>query len=157
GADLIVTLGGASVGDYDLVRHVAGDLAFYKVAIRPGKPLMAGHVGETPLIGLPGNPVAAMVCGHVFLRPALDALLGLPAGPLPRGRAALTRDLEAGGVREHYMRAALGPDGVTPFADQDSSVQSLLAAADALLIQPPDAPPMRAGAMVDIIRLRGTA
>ena len=79
GADLIVTLGGASVGDYDLVRTAVGAAAldFYKVAMRPGKPLMAGRVEGAPLVGLPGNPVSAMVCGHIFLRPALDALLGL--------------------------------------------------------------------------------
>jgi len=156
GADLIVTLGGASVGDYDLVREVADALDFYRVAIRPGKPLMAGRVGATPLVGLPGNPVSAMVCGHVFLRPALDAMLGLPAGPLPRVRARLAQDMAAGGPREHYMRAALGPDGVAPFADQDSSVQSLMAQADALIVQPPDAPAAQAGEMVEIIPLRGT-
>jgi len=157
GADLIVTLGGASVGDYDLVRHVADALDFYRVAIRPGKPLMAGRVGAAPLVGLPGNPVSAMVCAHVFLRPALDAMLGLPAGPLPRAQARLAQDMAAGGPREHYMRAALGPEGVTPFADQDSAAQSLMAQADALLIQPPHAPPAQAGAMVEIIRLRGTS
>lgn len=156
GADLIVTLGGASVGDYDLVRHVADALDFYRVAIRPGKPLMAGRVGATPLIGLPGNPVSAMVCGHVFLRPALDAMLGLPAGPLRRAQARLAQDVPAGGPREHYMRAALGPEGVAPFADQDSSVQSLMAEADALLVRPPHAPAAQAGATVEIIGLRGT-
>jgi len=135
---------------------VADALDFYRVAIRPGKPLMAGRVGATPLVGLPGNPVSAMVCGHVFLRPALDAMLGLPAGPLPRVRARLAQDMAAGGPREHYMRAALGPDGVAPFADQDSSVQSLMAQADALIVQPPDAPAAQAGEMVEIIPLRGT-
>jgi len=139
------------------VRHVADALDFYRVAIRPGKPLMAGRVGAAPLVGLPGNPVSAMVCAHVFLRPALDAMLGLPAGPLPRAQARLAQDMAAGGPREHYMRAALGPEGVTPFADQDSSAQSLMAQADALLIQPPHAPPAQAGAMVEIIRLRGTS
>jgi molybdopterin molybdotransferase len=157
GADMIVTLGGASVGDYDLVRDVVGDaaLAFYKVAMRPGKPLMAGRVGEATLIGLPGNPVSAMVCGHVFLRPALDGLLGLPAGPLPRTPRPLAAPVAAGGPREHYARATLNPDGtVAIFSNQDSSVQSLLAAADLLAVQPPHGPALPAGAPIETISLR---
>ncbi len=157
GADLVVTLGGASVGDYDLVRDALGEatLDFYKIAMRPGKPLMAGRLGAAPLVGLPGNPVSSMVCGHVFLRPALDALLGLPAGPLTRRKAVLAVDLPAGGPREHYMRATMAPDGaVAPFPDQDSSLQSVLAAADALLVRPPDAPPAPAGSIVEIVALR---
>jgi molybdopterin molybdotransferase len=159
GADLIVTLGGASVGDHDLVRDALGDeqLDFYKVALRPGKPLMAGRVRGAPMIGLPGNPVSALVCGHVFLRPALDALLGLPAGPLPRSRARLAHDLAPGGPREHYMRATLasGDEGptVAPFDAQDSSMLSRLSAADCLMVQPPHAPAMRAGTMIDVIAL----
>jgi molybdopterin molybdotransferase len=158
GADLIVTLGGASVGDYDLVAEAVGALAFYKVAMRPGKPLMAGRVGASPLVGLPGNPVSAMVCGHIFLRPALDALLGLAAGPLPRLRAVLGVDLPKGGPREHYMRAQMRREGgglvVTPFANQDSSVLSLLARADALLVRPAHSGPLAAGDAVDVLPLR---
>jgi molybdopterin molybdotransferase len=160
GADLIVTLGGASVGDYDLVRAALGDdaLAFYKVAMRPGKPLMAGRFRGAPVVGLPGNPVSAMVCGHIFLRPALDALLGLQAGPLPRRRARLAVDLDPGGPREHYMRARLsatdGELAIEPFRNQDSSVLSLLSEADALLVQPPHAPAQRAGALAEFIPLR---
>ena len=159
GADLIVTLGGASVGDHDLVRDALGDeqLDFYKVAMRPGKPLMAGRVRGAPMIGLPGNPVSALVCGHVFLRPALDALLGLQAGPLPRSRARLVHDLDPGGPREHYMRATLSPGEdaprVVPFDAQDSSMLSRLSAADCLMVQPPHAPAMRAGTMIDVIAL----
>jgi molybdopterin biosynthesis enzyme len=105
GADLIVTLGGASVGDHDLVREVFGqgglELSFYRINMRPGKPLMAGRIaGGPPMIGLPGNPVSAMVCGHLFLRPALDAFAGLPAGPLPRRRAPLAEAIGANGGRE---------------------------------------------------------
>jgi molybdopterin molybdotransferase len=155
--DLIVTLGGASVGDYDLVRDVvgAGALSFYKVAMRPGKPLMAGLIGGVPLVGLPGNPVSAMVCGHVFLRPALDAMLGLPAGPLARARAPLSVPLGAGGPREHYMRARLDGGMIAPFATQDSGAILGLATADALLVQPPHGPALPAGAEAEYIPLHG--
>jgi molybdopterin molybdotransferase len=155
--DLIVTLGGASVGDYDLVRDVvgAGALSFYKVAMRPGKPLMAGLIGGVPLVGLPGNPVSAMVCGHVFLRPALDAMLGLPAAPLARARAPLAVPLGAGGPREHYMRARLDGGAITPFATQDSGAILGLATADALLVQPPHGPALPAGAEAEYIPLHG--
>ncbi|MEM1313109.1 MAG: gephyrin-like molybdotransferase Glp [Pseudomonadota bacterium] len=162
GADLIVTLGGASVGDHDLVRQVAGDqglaLDFYRVAMRPGKPLMAGRLGATPMVGLPGNPVSAIVCGHVFLRPAVDALLGLPAAALPRERARLARPLAANGPREHYARAALqlGPDGVlgVDVAErQDSSLLSVLSRANALAVIPPRHPAQPAGAEISVIRI----
>jgi molybdopterin molybdotransferase len=161
GADLIVTLGGASVGEHDLVKDVVGldALAFYKIAMRPGKPLMAGRFAGRPVMGLPGNPVSAMVCGHLFLRPAIDALLGLPAGPLPRRRARLAADLPKGGPREHYMRARLverdGETLVEPFENQDSSVLTLLSAADAFLVQPADGPALPAGAIVETIPLKG--
>lgn len=157
--DLIVTLGGASVGDYDFVGRVVGTdhLSFYKVAMRPGKPLMAGRVGGVPLVGLPGNPVSAMVCGHVFLRPALDALCGLPAGPLPLATARLAVPMAKGGPREHYMRARLEVTGaettITPFAEQDSGAISALARADALLVQPPHGPAQHAGAPVSYVPL----
>ncbi|MGG7566195.1 molybdopterin molybdotransferase MoeA [Rhodovulum sp. DZ06] len=162
GADLVVTLGGASVGDHDLVAEVFGegglDLSFYKIAMRPGKPLMAGRIKDGPMmVGLPGNPVSAMVCGHLFLRPALDAFAGLPAGPLPRARAPLAAAVPATAGREHYARAALedGPDGprLRVFNRQDSSVLSLLADADALAVFPAGAPAMAAGEMAEYIRL----
>lgn len=160
GADLIVTLGGASVGEHDFVGRVVGEdaLSFYKVAMRPGKPLMAGRYQDLPLVGLPGNPVSAMVCGHVFLRPALDSMLGLAPRPLARLRAALDAPLPAGGPREHYMRARLkrGDDGLTiaPFTSQDSARLTGLADADALLVQPPNAPALPAGAPVPFVPLR---
>lgn len=160
GADLIVTLGGASVGEHDFVARVVGaaSLAFYKVAMRPGKPLMAGRYRGVPLVGLPGNPVSAMVCGHVFLRPALHALLGLPAHPLPRLTAPLAAPLAAGGPREHYMRARLlpGEGGLTlaPLASQDSARLTGLAEAEALLVQPPHAPALQAGALAQFVPLR---
>jgi molybdopterin molybdotransferase len=144
GADVIVTIGGASVGDHDIVADVAAGLglerAFYKIAMRPGKPLMAGRMGASVMLGLPGNPVSAIVCGHLFLLPLLRAMQGLPdAGPWPL-RARLGCDLPANGVREHYMRARLvaGDDlpVITPFATQDSALLGILSEATALLIRP---------------------
>jgi molybdopterin molybdotransferase len=151
GADVIVTIGGASVGDHDLVGPVAKAMgatrAFYKIAMRPGKPLMAGRMGDAVLLGLPGNPVSSIVCAHLFLRPLLRALQGLGPWPMPTATARLTCDLPANGPRTHYMRAALGPDGtITPFDRQDSSLLTVLAQADALLIQPAHDPGQTAGA-----------
>lgn len=151
GADVIVTIGGASVGDHDLVGPVAealgADRAFYKVALRPGKPLMAGRMGAAMLLGLPGNPVSSIVCGHLFLRPVLRAMQGLGAYPLPSSSATLATDLPANGPRMHFMRATLGPDHtITPLPDQDSALLSVLCAADALLIRPVNDPARRQGA-----------
>lgn len=152
GADLIVTIGGASVGDHDIVAQVAGDLglarAFYKVAIRPGKPLMAGRLGDAVMIGLPGNPVSAMVCGQVFLLPALRVLMGLPAAPAPQKDARLARDIGSNGPRAHYMRAELIGDEITPFQRQDSALLSVLSGANALLLRPPHDPARKAGETV---------
>ncbi|MGR3436350.1 MAG: molybdopterin molybdotransferase MoeA [Shimia sp.] len=155
GCDLIVTVGGASVGDHDLVAATADTLgmerAFYKVAMRPGKPLMAGRLSGTPLVGLPGNPVSAMVCGTIFLRPMIDVMLGLGARPAPRYPVRLAHDLPANGPREHYMRARTGPDGVAAADRQDSALLTILAGADALLVRPPHDPARRAGETVDIV------
>jgi molybdopterin molybdotransferase len=158
GADLIVTIGGASVGDHDLVGKVAGlEHSFWKLALRPGKPLMAGRLNGVPMLGLPGNPVSAIVCGHLFLLPMVRAMLGDPA-PLPQPRKArLTTDLPANGPRAHYMRARLTPtDGlpeIAPFDRQDSALLSILGQADALLIRPIDAPACRAGDTVPYLPL----
>ena len=155
GADLIVTIGGASVGDHDLVARVAEsggmDRAFYKVAMRPGKPLMAGRLAGTPMIGLPGNPVSSMVCGVIFILPMLRAMLGLPAEPAPRQSGLLATPLAANGPREHYMRAERTAEGLTAFDSQDSSRLRLLAAADALIVRPPHDGPRAAGDTVDFI------
>lgn len=161
GADLIVTIGGASVGDHDLVGKVAADLglerAFWKIAMRPGKPLMAGRLGPSLMLGLPGNPVSAIVCGHLFLLPMLRAMQGLPATPAPTAQAVLAEDVAAAGPRVHYMRARLSPgDGlprITPFASQDSALLRILTEADALLIRPMDDGPRRAGERVDYLPL----
>jgi molybdopterin molybdotransferase len=157
GADLVVTIGGASVGDHDLVGAMAGDLgmerAFYKVAMRPGKPLMAGRMGTAAMLGLPGNPVSAMVCGRVFLAPMVRAMLGLGRAPAPRHQAALAHELPAAGPREHYMRARLHQDRIAPDDRQDSALLSVLAGANALLVRPPHDPPRRAGEIVDYLPL----
>ena len=158
GADLVVTIGGASVGDHDLVGKVAGlEHSFWKLALRPGKPLMAGRLNGVPMLGLPGNPVSAIVCGHLFLLPMVRAMLGDPApAPLPR-KARLTVDLPANGPRAHYMRARLAQtDGlpeIAPFDRQDSALLSILGQADALLIRPIDAPACRAGDTVSYLAL----
>lgn len=149
-ADLIVTIGGASVGDHDLVGKVAGQMglerAFYKLAMRPGKPLMAGRLRGVPMLGLPGNPVSAIVCGHLFLLPMLRAMLGHGA-PAPRTYAArLGIDIAANGPRAHYMRARLSDDGlITPFDRQDSALLTILTEANALLIRPIGDGPRKAG------------
>jgi molybdopterin molybdotransferase len=163
GADLIVTLGGASVGEYDLIRDVLGRdglaLDFWKIAMRPGKPLMFGALGGTPFLGLPGNPVSSLVCSLLFLVPALKALQGL-SETNPRVIEARTGvALKANGPREDYMRARLTfpPEGgaatIAPFPTQDSSMLSVLAAADALLIRPIGAPAVPAGTLVPALPL----
>lgn len=157
GCDLIVTLGGASVGDHDLVQSVATEnglaLDFYKVSMRPGKPLMAGRLNGVPMVGLPGNPVSAMVCGQIFLLPALDALLGLPAKPHETRDVPLAHDLAANGPREHYMRARIGTNGCTIFDRQDSSLLSVLSQANALAVRSPNAPPAKKGETIAVVVL----
>jgi molybdopterin molybdotransferase len=160
GADLVLTIGGASVGDHDLVapaaRTAGAEIDFHRVAMRPGKPLLAGRFPDgRMLLGMPGNPVSAMVCGTIFLIPLIGAMLGLPPAPAPRVRAVLGAPLGAGGPREHYLRARRGPDGsVTPFDRQDSSLLTTLAEADCLLVQPPHAPALQGGDPVEIVLIR---
>lgn len=157
GADLTVTIGGASVGDHDLVAGVAEGMgfapAFWKIAMRPGKPLMAGRFRDGLMLGLPGNPVSAIVCGHLFLLPALRALQGLPE-PLPRPlTGVLGAGLEANGPRAHYMRARLSDGRLLPFASQDSALLGVLAQADALVVRDPNAPAAAAGDTVAYLPL----
>lgn len=157
GNDLIVTIGGASVGDHDVIARLGPELglerAFYKVAIRPGKPLMAGRMGNAAMVGLPGNPVSAMICGRVFVAPMIDAMLGLGARPEPRLTARLTAPLHANGPREHYMRARLSQDGIAAEDAQDSSFLGILARSDALLVRPPDDPAREIGEVVAYLPL----
>lgn len=156
-ADLIVTIGGASVGDHDLVAaatEASGmKRAFYKVAMRPGKPLMAGQIGTSMLMGLPGNPVSAMVCGHIFIAPVIRAMQGLPALPAPRRTAALVSDLAPNGPREHYMRAKVTTSGLKVFDRQDSSLLTLLSDANALLVRPPNDPLRSQGDIMQYVPL----
>ena len=165
GTDLIVTIGGASVGDHDLVGPVAESLgmdrAFYKIAMRPGKPLMAGRLNGAALVGLPGNPVSSIVCAHIFILPLLCRMQGMSHVHPPEGRARLSGDLTENGPRAHYMRAQLQPgDGlpwIAPFGDQDSSLLTVLSRADALLIRPPHDLARNAGEEVRFLSLHGTA
>lgn len=157
GADLILTIGGASVGDHDLIVPAAeargADLAFHKVAMRPGKPLLAGRFANGPiLIGLPGNPVSALVCATVFLLPVVRAMQGLAATPAPQSRVRLATALPIGGPRAHYMRARLQDDGaVLPFDRQDSSLLSVLSEATHLIVQAPRSAAVPAGDWADVI------
>ncbi|MGB0960631.1 MAG: gephyrin-like molybdotransferase Glp [Halocynthiibacter sp.] len=157
GADLIVTIGGASVGDHDLVGKVAETMgmerAFYKVAMRPGKPLMAGRLGGTAMIGLPGNPVSSMVCGHLFMAPMIRAMMGFDKSPPMRLRAKLTTAISANGPREHFMRATIQDGEITAYSRQDSALLTVLANANALLVRPPHGDALQAGDMVDYIAL----
>lgn len=159
-ADLIVTIGGASVGDHDLIAKVSADLgmerAFYKLAMRPGKPLIAGRMGRAAMLGLPGNPVSAIVCAKIFMQPLIRVMQGLPPGPEPLS-GVLARDLPPEGDRQHYHRARLRPGPglpvIDPFADQDSARLHLLAEADALLVRPARDPARKAGEQVSFLAL----
>ncbi|WP_119165703.1 molybdopterin molybdotransferase MoeA [Algihabitans albus] len=165
GADLLVTTGGASVGEHDLIRSVLGEegleLDFWKIAMRPGKPLMFGNLRGTPMLGLPGNPVSSLVCGLLFVRPILDRLQGLERPAHPTETAVLAEDLGANDRRQDYLRATLeaGKDGrllARPFPKQDSSMLATLARADALIVRAPHAPPLPAGQLVDLLRFPGS-
>lgn len=156
-ADIIVTVGGASVGDYDLVKPALATLGLEldveTVNVRPGKPTWFGRLGDGRLVlGLPGNPASAFVCAELFLRPLVLALQGATT-PHRMTTARLATPLPANGPREHWMRARLGPDGVTPFPDQDSSLVTVFAAADALLRRLPGAEAAAAGDEVDVLML----
>lgn len=157
GADLVITIGGASVGDYDLVGRVAEDMglerAFYKIAMRPGKPLMAGRIDGATMIGLPGNPVSAMVCNEIFIIPYLRSVLGLGTSPVPRQIATLAEPIGANGPREHYMRGTLKQGRVTVADNQDSSLLSVLAASNCLVVRAPRDPARAEGEEVEIITI----
>ena len=160
GLDLLVTTGGASVGDYDLVQQALGregmQLDFWKIAMRPGKPLLFGRLGDVPVLGFPGNPVSTGVCGIVFLRPALQKLAGLPVG-LAHRQAGLANSLHPNDRRQDYLRAGYvaGSDRqrVTTAARQDSSMLATFTIADALVVRPPFDPAREAGEIATIIDL----
>lgn len=167
GCDLLLTLGGASVGEHDLIHKILGgggkSIDFWNIAMRPGKPLMFGRVdlgngASIPLLGLPGNPVSAMVCGHNFLLPALRAMLGLD-WEIRFETAISSADLSENDKREDYLRATLQrqEDGqlvATAFGKQDSSMLRRLSDADCLIVRPPHGPALEAGSPVPILRLR---
>jgi molybdopterin molybdotransferase len=163
GADLLVTSGGASVGEHDLIANALGaagmELDFWKIAMRPGKPLLFGRLGRMPVLGLPGNPVSSLVCAIVFLRPALATMLGQKGGGSSETTARLGRDLPENDRRQDYLRSELtvDPKGLvaTPFERQDSAMLSLLVRAGCLVIRPPHAAAARAGEAVQILRLDG--
>lgn len=161
GADLFVTTGGASVGDHDLVRSVLGThgltLDFWKIAMRPGKPLMFGQIGSIPFLGLPGNPVSTFVCALLFMQPMLRKMLGQAMVQRPRLTVTLGSDLAANDQREDYLRASMVQEAgkwvARPFAVQDSSMMTPVVTADCLIIRPPQAPPVKAGSAIEVMVL----
>ena len=164
GVDLLVTTGGASVGEHDLVRDALGadglELDFWQIAMRPGKPLMVGRYRGTPMVGLPGNPVSTLVCALLFLRPALNRLSGAvsPEEAVPTARlgtALPKNDRRQDYLRSRLARAADGALEVFPFEVQDSSMMRLLSEADCLVVRPPHAPAIAAGAIVPIVPFPG--
>src|SRR3984957_7502205 len=162
GADMLVTTGGASVGDHDLI--ITGlktrglELDFWQIAMRPGKPLLFGRLGSVAVLGLPGNPVSALVCSILFLLPALSRMSGLPAAPPPTTQAIAGAALRANDHRADHLRATVATDSqgrivVTPFPVQDSAMLRRLAHADALILRAPNAPALPEGSEIAIIRL----
>jgi len=161
-ADILITMGGASVGDHDLVKQSleaeGTTMAFWRIAMRPGKPMMHGRLGAMRVIGLPGNPVSSYVCGFLFLLPLIRALSGRDTLHHVSESALLGRDLAANDQREDYLRARLeaGEDGTliaVPVSQQDSSLLGNLAAARALVIRPPFAPAAVKGSRCELLRL----
>ncbi|MBC8013363.1 MAG: molybdopterin molybdotransferase MoeA [Methyloceanibacter sp.] len=161
-ADILLTIGGASVGERDLVasalRSEGLKLDFWKIAMRPGKPMLYGRLGSQRVLGVPGNPVSALICAHVFLKPMLSRMLGLAEEVRPEPEAVLGEALEANGEREHYMRAASewredGARIVRPLPSQDSSLVAALARADCLIVRSPHAAALPRGARVRIMPL----
>jgi molybdopterin molybdotransferase len=163
GFDLLVTSGGASVGEHDLVQKALIQrgmrLDFWKIAMRPGKPMMFGELGALKVLGLPGNPVSTVVTALLFIKPAIERMLGL-AGEATRHSALLGQGMPANDTRQDYVRASLttnaqGQPVATPFSPQDSSMLSLIARAGCLIVRPPHAPAAKAGDTIDIIPLSG--
>jgi len=160
-ADILVTTGGASVGDHDYVQEALKNsgvaIDFWKIAMRPGKPFMYGRRKGQHVLGLPGNPVSSLVCARLFLKPLIDALLGLPAGD-DLVEARLGAPMKENDGRQDYVRALLvetadGCRTVTPFAKQDSSMQRTFREAQALIVRPPHAPAASQTDVVKILRL----
>ena len=156
-ADIIVTTGGASVGDHDLVRpaftRAGGSLDFWKIRMRPGKPLMAGRLGNSMFLGLPGNPVSAFVTGFLFLAPLVRHISGA-SRPLPfMTKARLSSPLPQTGERDDYLRAFRAEDGIVSVTSQDSAATAAMAMADCLILRPALSPPAAPGESVTILPL----
>ena len=160
--DVLVTIGGASVGDHDLVQKALTGrgmaLDFWKIAMRPGKPLMSGNLGRLRVLGLPGNPASSLVCAYLFLEPLIARLAGRP-DPDRKRTALLGRDLPENDMRQDYLRSDLetydeGRLVAIPSAQQDSSLMTVFADARCLIIRPPFAPPAKAGATCEVLVLR---
>ncbi len=170
GMDLVLTTGGASVGEHDLVQKALGpeafgpgglEVDFWRIAMRPGKPLIFGKVGGIPMLGLPGNPVSTLVCGMIFVKPAIEAMLGLEREAEPPVRARLGAALSQNDQRQDYLRATLawnaeGERVATPFSRQDSSMLARLAQADCLIIRPAHDPARAEGDWMEILPLWGS-
>ena len=162
GMDMLVTTGGASVGEHDLVQEALGarglQVDFWQIAMRPGKPLMFGQMGQVAMLGLPGNPVSSLVCAILFLLPAIQVLSGLPPAPPATVRARLGAEVPANDKRADHLRATLRVDAdgglvATPFPRQDSAMLRVMAQADGLVLRAPFAAKAGVGEMVDVVRL----
>ncbi len=155
--DIIVTIGGASVGDHDLVgpafERLGAEIDFYKIAMKPGKPVMAGKLGKTVVLALPGNPASAFVAATLFLLPLIRYMAGSDHFLPEYQRAATTKPLPANGPRAQFLRAKVDQTGITPFGSQDSAKLSVLAAANALLYRPAHAEAADVGEMVPFIAI----
>jgi molybdopterin molybdotransferase len=163
--DVLVTIGGVSVGDYDLVGKVLKaknmNQIFHKIAMRPGKPLLFGKISDLVVFGMPGNPVSTGVCSMLFLKRALSIMLGMAESEEPLQSVVLGQDLGANDQRQDYLRARLenSPAGkrvVRPFSKQDSGMQAHFAEADCLIVRKPHAEPIKAGQRVEVMLLRGS-
>ena len=156
-ADIIVSTGGASVGDHDMVRpafaQAGGTLDFWKIAMRPGKPLMAGRLGDALFLGLPGNPVSAFVTGTLFLLPMVRHMVGASAPLPPLHEARLASPLPATGDRDDYLRAFRCDGGIVSVTSQDSAATAAMALADCLILRPAASPPAAIGDTVQILPL----
>jgi len=156
-ADLVITIGGASVGDHDYVSEVFNKIkvkhSFYKVAMRPGKPILAGKNNNTIFVGLPGNPVSALVCAHLFLKPLIGKMLGTNELNNIEKKGLLQNDLPNNAVRKHFMRAFLKNGQLAVSKKQDSSLLSVLQKANALVIRQPNEPSAKKGDLITYIDL----
>ncbi len=162
GADVLITTGGASVGDHDVVKRALElegiDMAFWQIALRPGKPMMHGRLGPMRVLGLPGNPVSSYICAFLFLVPLIRALSGRTTIDHHFETAALGHDLPANDKRQDYLRARLTTDGTgaaiaVAVGHQDSSLVANLSSANALIVRPPFAPPATAGSPCNVLKL----